>query len=242
MRARNQDYVVKAGGPANHHIGREITAHEAFTTPLTNCARAARLVAADRDARVLVLDYLSGQLVEGSEHELLAETYVQAGKLLAAFHSQALRIDDDYERRTKVRALSWLDGEHRIDPEIEGAARRILGAYDPVPVDTVPTHGDWQPRNWIIDRGFVKVIDFGRFDFRSPASDLCRLAAQQWRGRPELEAAFLSGYGEDPRDPGRWPIDQLQEAIGTAAWAYRIGDFEFEAQGHRMLREAIERF
>jgi hypothetical protein len=28
--------------------------------------------------------------------------------------------------------------------------------------------------------------------------------------------------------------------VGTAAWAYQMGDEEFEAQGHRMIAEALE--
>ncbi|WP_255414769.1 hypothetical protein [Pseudarthrobacter sp. AG30] len=39
-----------------------------------------------------------------------------------------------------------------------------------------------------------------------------------------------------------WRIDLLREAIGTAVWAYQVGDGNFERQGHRMLREAVDRF
>jgi hypothetical protein len=30
----HQDVIVKAGGPSNHHIDRELTAHELFVAPL----------------------------------------------------------------------------------------------------------------------------------------------------------------------------------------------------------------
>lgn len=106
-------------------------------------------------------------------------------------------------------------------------------------VRLVPTHGDWHPRNWLIDQGTVRVIDFGRFAFRPASTDLTRLAAQQWRSRPELEQAFFSGYGDDPRDPDAWRLEALREAVGTACWAYRVGDEAFERQGHRMLAEAL---
>jgi hypothetical protein len=65
---------------------------------------------------------------------------------------------------------------------------------------------------------------------------------QQWRGRPELEQAFLGGYGTDPRSHNVWRIDLLREAVGTAVWAFQVGDEAFEDQGHRMLREALERW
>lgn len=35
---------------------------------------------------------------------------------------------------------------------------------------------------------------------------------------------------------------QLREAIGTAVWAYEVGDREFEAQGHQMMAWAVEKF
>lgn len=99
----------------------------------------------------------------------------------------------------RIGTVAWLDKEHCIAPAVESLVRQILAAYRPKPIMIVPTHGDWQPRNWLIDEGNIRVIDFGRFDRRPPATDLCRLAAQQWKEAPELEAAFLDGYGSDPR-------------------------------------------
>ena len=32
---------------------------------------------------------------------------------------------------------------------------------------------------------------------------------------------------------------RVHEAIGTAAWTYRVGDEPFEAQGHRMISDAL---
>ncbi|WP_235830713.1 phosphotransferase family protein [Arthrobacter cheniae] len=137
--------------------------------------------------------------------------------------------------------------EHRgRDPApcgvVEAAARQILGSYQPAPVVVVPTHGDWQPRNWLRDGNWLQVIDFGRFDLRPAATDFCRLATQQWKEIPLLEEAFLNGYGPDPRNDRVWPIDLLREAVGTAVWAFVVGDTKFEAQGHRTLEEAIARF
>jgi hypothetical protein len=234
--------IIKAGGPDNHHLGREIAAHRAYTRPLVECGRAGRLFHADTSASVLVMEYLEGHLVEGTEAELAPPVYAQAGELLRLFHNQDFRTDDRYEPQATARSLAWLDRAHRIDPAIEREARRRLAEYRPQPVTVVPTHGDWQPRNWLIHSGEVQVIDFGRFDFRPAATDLCRLAVQQWRGRPELEQAFLDGYGTDPRSHNVWRIDLLREAVGTAVWAFQVGDEAFEDQGHRMLREALERW
>jgi hypothetical protein len=85
----------------------------------------------------------------------------------------------------------------------------------------------------------VSVIDFGRAAMRPAMSDLARLAAQDFRRVPALEAAFLEGYGSDPREPGAWHRNRVREAIGTAAWAFRVGDESFETQGHRMIADAL---
>jgi hypothetical protein len=70
-------------------------------------------------------------------------------------------------------------------------------------------------------------------------TDLARLAVQDFRRDPNLEAAFLDGYGSDPREPDAWHRTQVREAIGTAAWAHRVGDESFESQGHRMIAEVL---
>lgn len=234
--------IVKAGGPANHHIEREMRAHQSWVHALSRQNRAPKLIHADRSTNVLVSEYLEGCLVEGTEAEYATETYVQAGALLRAFHQQAVRSDPDYESAATARALTWLGEPHRIDASAAERARTILGTYEPKPVDVVPTHGDWQPRNWLVDGSEVKIIDFGRFGFRPAASDFCRLAVQQWRIDPQLEPAFFSGYGPDPRDSQLWKVMQLREAVATAAWAYKVGDIKFERQGHQMLHDALHRF
>ncbi|MFC8523417.1 phosphotransferase family protein [Pseudarthrobacter sp. NPDC057230] len=117
-----------------------------------------------------------------------------------------------------------------------------MAEYRPQRVDVVPTHGDWQPRNWLSDQGAVKAIDFGRFDFRPAVTDFCRLTVQQWQQAPSLEAAFLRGYGEDPRSQSVWRMNLLREAVGTAVWARFVGDEAFESQGHRMLHQALQNF
>ncbi|ODT25742.1 MAG: aminoglycoside phosphotransferase [Microbacterium sp. SCN 69-37] len=240
--AGTEHFVVKAAGPSNHHIGREISAHETATGPLLSRDLCARLVGVARGSNILVTTFVRGELVEGTPAELSPEVQAQAGALLRAFHSQSARLDDEYEARVTHQALQRLSQDHRIPYDIEDRAREILNGYSPHPILVVPTHGDWQPRNWVFDGTKVRVIDFGRFDYRPAATDLCRLAVQQWRSMPSLEIAFMSGYVDDPRDPEVWGIDLLREAVGTAVWAHRVGDEPFEQQGQRMLREALQHF
>jgi hypothetical protein len=88
----------------------------------------------------------------------------------------------------------------------------------------------------------LRVIDFGRFEFRPAVTDFCRLAAQQWRSSPALEDAFFEGYGSDPRESKLWNVMLLGEAVSTSAWAFHVGDHKFEEQGHRMLGHALANF
>lgn len=240
VRTAAGDVIVKAGGPGNHHVTREIVAHRSVTAPWLAMGRIGRLLAADDSLNVLAVEFLPGHLIDATEAALDADVHRQAGHLLAALHAQASRLDDDYERRLDATALARLDAPHRIAADVEAEARSRIAAHEHPPAVLVPTHGDWQPRNWLLHEGQVFVIDLGRAEWRPALADLARLASQQWVGRPDLEAAFLDGYGADPREPAAWRRSQLREAIGTAVWAYQVGDESFEQQGHRMLAAALD--
>ncbi len=241
VRHDGEDFVVKAAGPGNHHIGREIIAHRTWVGPLAEDGRAPRLVHAQEQANLLVTRYLEGELVQGSEVEWHEDVYAQAGRLLARLHRQHSRLDRDYEARLNARAIRWLDGPHTIAPETEDRLRAEIAAFACPPRTVVPTHGDYHPRNWLHHDGRVAVIDFGRAELRPPESDLARLATQQFAGRPHLERAFLGGYGQDPREARAWRRTLLREAIGTACWSHQVGDDDFEAQGHRMIADLLTR-
>ena len=235
-------YIVKAGGPGNHHLQREMAAHESWVAAWAGKNRAPSLVRADSRQNILLTEYLEGCLVEGTAAEHEPETYFQAGVLLRSFHDQSVRTDDGYEAAATAKALSWLETPHRIQKSLAEEAKAVLEALPSRSVAVVPTHGDWQPRNWLWSGTELRVIDFGRFGFRPATSDFCRLAVQQWRHRPHLEKAFFQGYGGDSRDVELWNVALLREAVSTAAWAYQAGDPAFEQQGHRMLAEALARY
>ncbi|MDF2092458.1 phosphotransferase [Knoellia sp. 3-2P3] len=207
--------------------------------PLADRGLAPRLLHAEESANLLVTGHLEGQLVLGTAAEGESATYAQAGGLLALLHGQASRTDPDFEREQNARTLRWLEGPHRIDADTAAEIRARVATFDCPPALLVPTHGDWQPRNWLAHGGCIRAIDFGRADWRPAFSDLARLAVQQFADRPDLEAAFLAGYGTDPRDPDAWRSNQLREAVGTACWANQVGDTSFETQGHRMIADAL---
>jgi aminoglycoside phosphotransferase (APT) family kinase protein len=232
-------FIVKAGGTGDHHIERELHAHRNWLLPWTSRGRAPALEHGDHDATILLTRYLPGDLVLGTEHVDDPAVYRQAGELLALLHAQTGITDHDYERRENEKALAWLDRPHRIAPSTVEQLRAEIATWPAPPAVVVPTHGDWQPRNWLVHDGVVSIIDFGRAAMRPALTDFARLAAQDFRRDPRLEAAFLDGYGSDPRETGAWYRSRLREAISTAGWAHQVGDEPFEAQGHRMIAEAL---
>ncbi|MEH1167864.1 phosphotransferase [Micromonospora sp. CPCC 205539] len=231
--------IVKAGGDSDHHVERELHAHLTWLSQWTRLGRAPILQHGDADAKLIVTRYLPGELVLGSEHADDPATYRAAGELLALFHAQTRVADDDYESRENEKALAWLNGPHRITSGTVGRLRAEITGWPTPGAVLVPTHGDWHPRNWLIHDGVVSVIDFGRAAMRPAYTDLTRLAAQEFRRDATLETAFLDGYGTDPRQTDAWHRTRVREAIATAAWAHRVGDEPFEAQGHRMIAEAL---
>ncbi len=243
-----------AGPPMEKHIEREIRAHETAARELSGTGDAQQLVAADSRLGVLVLTYLRGNLVEGTDFEFDPEVHFQAGQLLGRLHRRGSQVapsqaapargdDDNYERNLVARTRWWLDGKHNIPASQVEQINSILDTCTPGPIRLVPTHGDWHPRNWLVDDSgatpHVMAIDFGRFDWRSPQSDLLRLQLMQWNGRPDLEAAFLRGYGEDPRT-NSWKLELIYQAVANACWAHMMGDVAFEQQGLREITMVLE--
>ncbi|WP_244242370.1 phosphotransferase family protein [Nocardioides seonyuensis] len=239
VRRGEESYVVKAGGDSDHHIARELRAHREWLRPWTEIDRAPVLVHADDEAKLLVTRFLPGELVEGHPSEGEPWAYREAGHLLAVFHAQLAVEDATYEARANEKTLAWLSKPHRIDAHTEARLRDGVTSWPTPPATLVPTHGDWQPRNWLVHEGVVSVIDFGRADLRPAWTDFSRLAARQFLADRALEEAFLEGYGDDPRDPDAWRRERIREAVATAVWAHQVGDEAFEEQGHRMIADAL---
>ena len=228
--------IAKAGGRSDTHIAREVRAHRQWLQPWVSSGHAPELLFADETAEVLVTRYLPGVLVEGTDAQDDPETYRRAGTLLAAFHGQLSVVDERWNDRFRARVERHLAQPHRIDPDIVERVYAEIANWPGGSACVVPTHGDWQPRNWLIDDDqVVKVIDFGRAELRPPAEDFVRLARQDFARDRKLEVAFLDGYGSDPRKPAQWRRALIGEAVGTAVWAYDVGDVEFEHIGHRQL-------
>lgn len=235
------EVIIKASGPDNRHLGRELTAHRRWLAPLRERGTASVLHHADAGARILVTEYLPGDLVQGHPAEHDPGTYRQAGELLAQLHGQDSHTDAEHNKAARDMGMHWLDLDHRIEPTTVVRLRAALEGHPTGAVTVVPTHGDYTPRNWLVHQGRIAVIDFGRARWRPAQTDFARLAVRQFRTDPAFEREFLAGYGSDPREDVSWDYLLLTEAIGTAAWAYQVGDERFEGEGHRMIANALER-
>lgn len=238
LRTSVADVVIKGAGPDNGHIPREIGAHTRWTSPWLVTGSVGRMLHAEADLSLVAIEHLPGRLAQDVAPS--ADVHRQAGALLRTFHDQARQVDDAYEAEADDRALAWLERPHRIPAPTVEAARAAIAGHEHPPVEMVPTHGDWQERNWLVDdAGTVRVIDLGRAAWRPRWTDLVRLARREWVARPSDEDAFLEGYGYDPRPRDLWRATLLREAISCAAWAYSVGDEPFEAEGLRSLDSAL---
>lgn len=239
MKHAGSTYIVKASGESDHHIARELYAHRNWLEPWTSIGRAPQLKFGDSIARLLVTHYLPGDLVLEVDATVDPSMYRQAGELLAVFHEQGAVADHEYEHRENKKSHAWLDGSHRISGSDVDLLRLRIASW-PTPASIlVPTHGDWHPRNWLVHEGAVSIIDLGRAAMRPAMTDFARLSAHEFLRDREFEEAFLEGYGSDPRETDGWYRNQVREAISTAAWAYRVGDEQFEAQGLRMISDVL---
>lgn len=233
-----KDLIVKAS-TTSHHIRREIAAYTAGFPGLNGLVPV--LKHASVEEGLLVTEYLPGSLVEGSEAESNADTYRQAGILLAALHRPA-GISYEYADALLRRTQAQIDRAHGLVQERSLVhLAKVLKSVKTGPVQMVTTHGDYQPRNWLEEDGLVKIIDFGRADARPWVHDLIRLNHQQFVKRPDLEEAFYLGLGKKVEAPEAdiFLLENLNQAISTVVWAHQIGDYAFERSGVAMVDRAL---
>lgn len=241
VRTTDGDLVVKAS-ETSHHIGREIEAHVRVLNTLHD-HRFPHLHHADREAGLLVTEWIPGTLVEGTRAEHNAAVYRQAGAALAQLHVRP-ETSEDYLPTTiaKIEILHATAGRLALlDPTALSATRQHLTGMRAHPVEVRFTHGDYQPRNWLDDHGTLRVIDFGRAAQRPVESDLIRLLHQQLAGAPILRDAFFAGYGHslDKFDPDILNAEHLLQSVSTVVWAHQVGDQAFEDKGRAMVESFL---
>lgn len=253
VRSERGEHIVKAarsGRPVSHHFTREIDAHLGTLARLRSAEDDVPVPALehhDRGLGLIVTGYLPGSLVLGSAAESDPRVFVQAGRLLSRLQVPG-EVSATYGPRLTAAATELvgrargLVDDDRLDALLALLDR--LSAPDAVahrPVRLTFTHGDFQPRNWLVHDGRVGVIDFGRAAQRSWVSDLVRLRNQQFVGRPDLSAAFDAGLARPLTADDRelLTLETVRESVGTVVWAHGIGDDDFEAHGRTMVERVL---
>lgn len=172
---------------------RETSAYETWAPRLGD--RMPRLVGGDRGRRLLLLAELPGHTP--ASRDPLA--YRRAGEALRALH--------DVETRHHEWA-AWCDHlAERVDRELHDLARvgvrverealrgvvRAIGELDPQPL--VASHGDFLPRNWVVDGDRLAIMDFAEAGHHPAVLDIAKLHATTMWGRTDLLEQLLAGYG-----------------------------------------------
>lgn len=190
-----REFIIKRHSSLQKHH-REVAAYRAWVAALKG--RAPTLVAADPGALVIVTTAIPGRPCREpgspSEHQ-------QAGALLRLLH-------DAEPARPLTEFGQWLDRRVRLWRE---RADRLLAPVNRALIDKHlralaglgappggPAHLDYQPRNWLADpHGTLRLIDFEHARIDLQARDFVRLAFRYWPARPDLRAAFFTGYGRE---------------------------------------------
>ncbi len=229
-------YLKRHRGPKFHD--REVAAYRSWVPALG--PRAPRLIAADPAAQAVVVSALAGRSLHGMVLGAADEARVQhdLGRLVRALHRSAPEqpagssTAADKVKRHLVGARPYLaEGD-------EDLVLALAGTYADLPQPVlVPTHGDLQYRNVLLDdNGEPQLFDFERSEYGTVTRDLVRLS-DIWTGRPDLRAAFLDGYGRPltPAEELRLQCEAAFDAVSGIAYGTSHADPEVTERGHRTL-------
>lgn len=261
--------VVVAGVPvavAKRHgsvrkYRQEVAALTRFAPALAGAAP--QLLAHD-DAQLLVLmSVVRGRPLASLPLERADEqdAHRALGALTARLHrvphvdADPLPAPDAFRRRVDAWCARAADD---VAPTVVDAVRGMAREAAPAlaGASRVPCHRDLAPRNVVVRGGDGQAVHVGLVDFEHarpdlPWFDLVRLATEVWAERPDLEAAFLDGYGAPPRAgsvPGAaWGERDARilasavalHGLATLAWGARHGDAALTRLGRAILARAV---
>ncbi|MEV0694089.1 aminoglycoside phosphotransferase family protein [Streptomyces sp. NPDC050388] len=221
-----------------HH--REVDAYRSWVPRLG--AAAPTLVVSGSTLRAVVVTAVPGHPLHGLAHppEEQRRLFHQIGALAAAIHRISpapVATAEGVPALAKVkRHLEAARPHLRLGDE--GFIRMIVArAEDAPPLDCVPTHGDFQLRNLLLDEdGSLAVIDFERSEPGPAIRDLVRLS-DAWATQPYLHDAFMAGYGREltPAEEERLVIDSALDALSGIQYGATHSDTETRDRGHRTL-------
>ncbi|TCR22939.1 aminoglycoside phosphotransferase family protein [Streptomyces sp. BK205] len=206
----------------------------------------------DARQQALLLSPVSGRPVKSLSLTIGGEQALhrQAGSWLRRFHGSPsdLSIQDRTDADAEIaRAAVGVDQHlERAWNLINAAERRIvrwhaaeLSRVGPLP--TAFIHGDFQPRNWLLDTdraadGFG-VVDLERARLHAVVADVVLLACGPWVERLDLEQAFWDGYGRELSDEEERALRCLSalDAASAISWGVPNGDREIVERGRATL-------
>lgn len=257
-RAATSAVVLKAHAHPRA-FSQELHAYEAWL-PRLGLAATPRLLGVDLDARLLALSLAPGDRMSQETQDTPTErrTHAAAGSFARALHGLEVADPDpvpllDAVRARLARALDT--AAPLLTPaERDGLAARARAVDAFAGARRVPCHRDFTPENWMSLKTCpsghlsgrssgtapVTILDFEHARLDAAEVDLVKLRADVWPTRPDLEAAFLDGYGPRTVDSAaRLTALLALHAAATLAWAERHGAPEFRALGRRALAAAL---
>ncbi|MGW2702317.1 aminoglycoside phosphotransferase family protein [Streptomyces sp. NPDC001340] len=233
---------------AKQHAGsklhrREVRAYQKWI-PSLGSDRAPELIAADTEARTVLVTAVPGRSVDRlrlpTEQERKA--YEQAGELLARHHvaagdEPAPEVDEDAWEVTVAKVLERVA---RYVPAHEISLARALAEHAPPRLPLVAAHGDYMPKNWMWDETEqrLRIIDFERAELQPAAHrDLSRLRYRILHHQPNLDAAFHHGYGRPLTEEEQVACQThaAVDALDSLAWGIEHRDLGLVDEAHTML-------
>jgi hypothetical protein len=198
---------------------------------------APRLHHTDPDSQTFIMTRLAGTAGTADT----PDSHRQAGVITRRLHDLEPRLLLPELSETLTRNMEgWLTRMPGIVPaeDVDYARAHLRDIAALPPTYGVPAHGDNQPRNWLVDdAGTTRLIDFGRAGIDAWLRDIERMYFAEWTVDPELQDAFLDGYGHDLSDDDHAFLHCLGAAasIGGRLWAREHHNPEFEQHHVRIL-------
>ncbi|MFF4205617.1 phosphotransferase [Streptomyces sp. NPDC001668] len=210
------------------------------------------LLAAEPQQLALLLSVVPGRMVTSlrvrpAEQRML---HRWAGVWLRRFHGGLGELSAQDHADAAAEVARTADGCERhldrardlISPQDRRTVRwyaAALGRLGPLAAGYI--HGDFQERNWLLDRGpaasVFGAVDLERARPHAAVADLVPLACGSWVGRPDLQRAFLDGYGRALTAEERWALRCLcvLDAASDIAWGVPNHDLEIVERGRATL-------
>lgn len=245
-------YRIRDGRGVDHIVKRLIddgfhameTAGYAWARAL-GPGRVPLLEAADPTLRTVIVTFLPGQpMTDNVPVDREAAAYRRAGRLLALLHHTEPPVPDTavLDRlldRSEERLAGAADELTARQRDLARRAATLLGDLA-AELRAVPTHGDFQARNLLLDpvSGTVAVIDFEKAALAPPVRDLVRLEAGVFARRPETRSAFYEAYGRElePVECRALRAWVILDSVSGLAWGIPNHDAEVVRRAREVFR------